>query len=158
MKKTRYILLFIVSVFFFKSTFGQVIDTPIEHYVVNKEPKVKPEFSVSGRILGVNLEDVTGADVINMCSADKSKTDNRGIFHISASAGDTLAVLTPKYSAGLRCVKSAKENLNIILIKRKTDLLPPGYTRSNFNKARKDDEELLRILEKDAKLEAKWKY
>jgi len=157
-KKIRYIFLLIVSVFFFKSTFGQVIDTPIEHYVVNKELKVKPDFAISGRVLGVNLEDVTSADIINMCSAGRSKTDNRGIFHINASAGDTVAVSTPKYSAGLRCVKSAKENLNIILIKRKTDLLPPGYTRGDFNKARKDDEELLRILEKDAKLEAKWKY
>jgi hypothetical protein len=156
MKKILFTILFILSMFFSKITFAQIIDTPIEHYVF--DPKVIPAFPVTGRVIGVNLEDVTGADIVNMCLAEKSKTDSHGTFHINAAIGDTLLILTRKYSTGLQRVKSSKENLNVILIRRKVDLLPPGYSRSDYNKARREDEELIRILEKDAKLEGKWKY
>lgn len=158
MKKAFFTFLFILLIVFSKATFGQIIDTPIEHYVFENAPKVRSEFPVTGRVIGVNLEDVTGADVINICSGDKSKTDSRGTFKIIAASGDTLAFFTRKYSVTRRCIKSGKENVNIILIKRKTDLLPPNYTDGDYNKARKEDEQLMRILEKDAKLEGKWKY
>lgn len=157
MKKVSFIFSFILLISL-KTAFGQIIDTPIEHYVVYNEPKVNPAFRVTGRVLGVNLEDVIGADVINMCSANKTKTDSHGTFRIDAAIGDTLVIATSKYSLWPRYIKSDKENVDIILIKRKVDLLPPGYSRSDYNKARKEDEQLLHVLEKDAKLEAKWKY
>jgi len=132
-------------------------DTAIEHLVVYRTVVYKP-FPVSGRVIGVNLESVKGGQVINICSADTGRTDDNGFFHLSAAAGDTLAFVSPKYSATVVGVRSQKDKFNVILIKRKTASLPPGYAESDYNKAAKEDNNLLKILDKDAKAEGKWNY
>ena len=132
-------------------------DTAIEHLVVYRTVVYKP-FPVSGRVIGVNLESVKGGQVINICSADTGRTDDNGFFHLSAAAGDTLAFVSPKYSATVVGVRSQKDKFNVILIKRKTASLPPGYAESDYNKAAREDNNLLKILDKDAKAEGKWNY
>jgi hypothetical protein len=66
--------------------------------------------------------------------------------------------LSPKYSAKFVGVKSQKDQFNIILIKRQTDALPSGASGADFEKAEKEDNKLLKILDKDAKAEGKWNY
>jgi hypothetical protein len=159
MKKIHLLLLIILPVFFAGAAAAQAVaDTPIEHYVVYEQPKIEKMYTITGRIIGVNLETVQGGTVTNMCTGERTKTDNQGIYRISASKNDSLAFEFPKYSSGLRSIKSPNENLNIIMIKRKADNLPPGYSQSDYKKAVKDDNELYRVLEKDAKLEGRWKY
>jgi hypothetical protein len=161
MKKIILSLLIMVLFFYSKMTLAQdIIDTPITNYVFDKKVKVKinPTFLINGRVLGMNLEDVVGATVTNKHTAEKTITGDHGTFRINAAKGDTLAILISKYSLLLQAVKSATDQVNIIMIKRKADHLPDGYSKSDYNKARREDDELLRILEKDAGIEAKWKY
>jgi len=155
--------LLLLSLFFllFLSEKGlgqETIDTPIEHYIVYKQPKDYVTFSVSGRIIGMNLENVQGVIVTNKRTATKTNSDSRGVYQVSAAKGDTLTFEVAKYSREQYIVKSPKENGNIIMIKRKTDNLSPGSLQSDYDKAHRDDEELMRILQKDAKLEGKWNY
>ena len=163
--KTR--LLFVVFVLlcsFCKQSFCQErVDTPITNFVPQPPPDKKPRpivplytVNLSGRVIGVNLEVVSGAAVTNYRSDEKTLTNSNGIFQITVAKGDTLTIEVGKYSKGLFVVRSLKENINIVMIKRKTDGLTPGA--SGYGKANRDDEELLRILEKDAKLEGKWNY
>jgi hypothetical protein len=156
MKNSLLLLSFVLLIFFSKTVLAQeVADTPAEHSIFAK--KVYKPFILTGRVLGVNLENVHGVVITNICTAETATTDGNGIYHIGASRGDTLNFEISKYSKEVRSIKS-NENLNIIMIKRKTGNLPPGYSRSDYNKAKKEDDELYRILEKDAKLEDKWKY
>jgi len=163
MKKIILPLLIIVLFFNSKTTVAQdIIDTPITHYVFDKKVKVNvkinPVFLVSGRVLGMNLEDIIGATVTNKRTAEKAITADHGTYQIDAAKGDTLVFSIAKYSLELRPVRSATDRLNMIMVKRKADSLPAGYSKSNYNRARREDEELIRILEKDARLEGKWKY
>ncbi|HEY8782659.1 MAG TPA: hypothetical protein VIM16_13630 [Mucilaginibacter sp.] len=167
MKKLFLLFSFILIVLLSKTVLAQeVADTPIVHNIGVQAPKVykakvlklnKP-FPITGRVLGVNLENVEGVIVTNICTAEKASTDSHGIYHIEAAKGDTLAFEIPKYSGELRSIKAQKGNLNIIMIKRKAIDLLPNHSRSDYSKARKDDDELYRILEKDAKIEGKWNY
>jgi len=160
----RYLPIFVLLVLLSKAAFCQeIIDTPIEHYIVYKDPKVikvkiNPPFAITGRVIGMNLENVQDAMVTNICTAETAKTDNNGIYHIHAAKRDTLAFVIPKYSTELRGIKPSKENLNIILIKRKADTFVNKSPGRDYSKALSDDNELYRILEKDAKLEGKWIY
>ena len=156
-KKIIY-LPFIMLLISYTSSYAQEHpDTAIEHFVVYRTVVYKP-FPVSGRVIGVNLESVKGGQVINICSADTGRTDDNGFFHLSAAAGDTLAFVSPKYSATVVGVRSQKDKFNIILIKRQTAALHAGYSGSDYNKAAKEDNNLLKILDKDAKAEGKWNY
>jgi len=164
--KKLYFLLFSIVLFLSNAVLAQdVPDTPIEHDIGIHDPKVfkpkvhkvYPPFMLTGRILGINLESVQGVIIINSCTAEKTITDKNGIYHINAARGDTLDFEVPKYSRDIRGIRSS-ENLNIVMIKRKADNLPPGHSKPEYDKAKKDDEELYRVLEKDAKLEDKWKY
>jgi hypothetical protein len=158
----RYLPLFILLLLLSKTALCQeIIDTPIEHYLVyptQKPAQVRKPFPVTGRIIGINLENVKDATVMNICTAETTKTDNNGIYHITAAKGDTLAFMTTKYSVEMRGIKPSKENLNIIMIKRKADGFSFKKSSKDYNKAVDDDNELYRILEKDAKLEGKWVY
>jgi hypothetical protein len=159
MKKNLLLFLLIPLAFQSKTAIAQAVaDTPIEHYVFYKNPKVYVNIMISGRVIGVNLEDVQGVKVKNIRTAESASTDGHGIFKINAAKGDTLHFEVAKYSKEVRIIKNAKENLNVIMIKRKTDELPPSHSSSDYDKAKKADNELYRILEKDAKLEGKWKY
>ncbi|BAU55814.1 hypothetical protein [Mucilaginibacter gotjawali] len=160
----KYLPIFALLALLSKAAFCQeIIDTPIEHYIVYKDPKVikvkiNPPFAITGRVIGMNLENVQGVMVTNICTAETAKTDNNGIYHIHAAKGDTLAFVIPKYSNELRGIKPSRENLNIILIKRKADSFVNKSPGRDYSKALSDDNELYRILEKDAKLEGKWIY
>jgi len=166
MKKIYLFALFIVPASLIQHAVAQqTTDTPIEHFVprpppdhVFKAQKVAVPFTINGRIVGVNLEDVSGAQVTNICSGETVLTNSRGIYQLKALKGDAIGISFPKYSKEIRIIKSEKDPLNVVLFKRKADNLPPGHTEQDYNKARRDDEDLLRILEKDAKLEDKWKY
>jgi len=164
MKSLRF-LTFLLPLFLSKPAVAQeIIDTPIEHYIV--EPKIpapkiyKPKvyILITGRILGVNLEDVKGAIITNLCTAQKANTDSHGVYHILAAKGDSLGFEFPKYSKNIEAVKTPNDPLNIVMIKRTADNLPAGHSSSDLKKAKSADDELYRILEKDAKLEEKWKY
>jgi hypothetical protein len=147
-----------------KQGFAQeIIDTPITNLILPpKIPKpVKPKVYVmiTGRVLGVNLENVQGVIVTNICTDEKVSTDNHGIYHINVAKGDSVGFAVAKYSSVLKGIKSDKaETLNVIMIKRKADNLPPGHSRDDYNKAKTEDDDLYRILEKDAKVEGKWNY
>lgn len=164
-RKLYFLLLFAGLLFSNTGRAQDVPDTPIEHDIGIHDPKLtKPKvrkvslpFIITGRVIGVNLENVPGVIVINTCTAEKTSTDKNGIYHINVAKGDTLDFEVGKYSSDVRGIRS-NENLNIVMIKRKTDNLPPGYSKPDYNKAKNDDDELYRILQKDAKLEDKWKY
>jgi len=159
MKKLFFLLSFTGSVFLSKTVWcQQIIDTPIEHDIGIKEPKVIKSFVINGRVIGVNLENVQGVSVTNIRTGDKVNTDSRGLFQVNIIKGDTLTFSVSKYSKETRIIKYPNENLNVIMIKRKVDELPSNYSQSDYNKASREDDELYHILEKDAKLEDKWKY
>ncbi|MGH7237242.1 MAG: hypothetical protein ACREGF_01770 [Candidatus Saccharimonadales bacterium] len=160
LKKLSFLLLFFALNFLSQSSSAQTApDTAIEYFVVYRSTADYKPFPVTGRVIGINnLEIVKGATVINICTGETTRTNNNGIYHTSGAKDDTLAFVLPKYSASLRCIKSPKEKINVILFNKKVDGLHPGYSRPDYNRAVKDDKELLKILEKDAKLEGKWKY
>jgi hypothetical protein len=137
---------------------AQVIDTPIVYFQHDPKVVVKDTFLIKGRVIGFNLEDIGAASVTNMCTGEGTTTNKRGMYQIRAVKNDTVVFQFARHSLEYREAKRSKENLNIILIRRKTEELPVGYSRSDYNKARKADEEFYRILEKDAKLEGRWIY
>jgi|SRR6185437_4424820 len=159
MKKTLLLILVIPLAFQSKTAMAQAVaDTPIEHYVFYKDPKVYVNILITGRVIGVNLEDVQGVNIKNIRTGQSASSDSHGIFKINAAKRDTLHFEVAKYSKEVRIIKNPKENLNVIMIKRKTDELPADRSSSDYDKAKKADNELYRILEKDAKLEGKWNY
>jgi hypothetical protein len=160
MKKPFLLLCFVLFVLLSKTASAQVVDTPIEHDIGIHDPKPKVFNSVllTGRVIGVNLENVPGVSVKNIRTSEKVSTDSRGIYQVNAIKSDTLVFYIAKYSKDTMIVKSLKDNLNLIMFKRKVDELPADYSSSDFNKAKREDNELYRVLEKDARLEEKWKY
>jgi hypothetical protein len=136
----------------------ETTDTAIRFFVKYNTPLEYKPFPITGRVIGTNLESIKGAEVINICTGETTKADDNGIFHFQAGKGDTLAFAGSKYSATIIGVKSPKEKFNIILIKRKANTLPPGHSGSDYEKAKKEDEGLYKILDKDAKEEGKWNY
>jgi hypothetical protein len=153
--------LFLILIFGLLSEFScaqATTDTVIEHFVVYNDHVVYKPFAITGRVIGANLESIKGAEVVNICSGKTTRADDNGIFHFEAAKGDSLAFAGSKYSATVVGVRSAKDKFNIILIKRKTGGLPHEHSRSDYDKAKKDDDELYKILDKDAKEEGKWNY
>lgn len=134
------------------------MDTAITYIVKYRTPPEYKPFAITGRVIGTNLESIKAAQVINICSGQTTNADDNGIFHFQAAKGDTLAFIGSRYPPMTTGVKSPKDKFNIILMKRKADLLPPGHSRSDYEKAKKDDENLYKILDKDAKEEGKWNY
>ena len=158
-KKALLIFPFLILIFLSKSSQAQeVTDTPIRNFILYNRPVVYKPFPVTGRVVGMNLEILKAAEVINLCTAETTKADDNGIYHISAGKGDTLAFAYGRYSATLLGIKAPKDKINIVLMKRKADNLPPGHSESDYEKAKKEDDELYKILDKDAKLEGKWNY
>jgi hypothetical protein len=155
MKKILLLLSFILLLFLSKTSSAQIIDTPIVHDLT---PRIYKTFAIQGRVIGVNLEDVAGVTITNKRTAGKITTNSHGIYEVNAAKGDTLFFEVSKYSKVMEVIRNPKERLNIILIKKKTDELPANHSSSDYNKANRADDELLRILEKDAKLEGKWNY
>jgi hypothetical protein len=154
-KKTSFLSLFILLFLSGSAMAQEIIDTPIVHDLT---PKVYKTFFVSGRVVGMNLETVQGVNIVNKRTGETASTDGSGIYKISAAKTDTLFFKTGKYSMEMRQIKTPGDKMNVIMIKRKTDELPAGHSQSDFNKAQREDNELYRILEKDAKLEGKWVY
>ncbi|HEY4325219.1 MAG TPA: hypothetical protein VGN20_14575 [Mucilaginibacter sp.] len=155
--RTLFLSVFFIFTFFSsKTTFAQIIDTPIEHYVFAKDPKPFIIKVVKGRVIGMSLENLNGVTVSNTRTAEKVITNNLGFYQLNVAKYDTITFESPGHSKELRVIKRTNENLNVILIKRKTDTLSPGS--EEYKKAGKADNELYRILEKDAKLEGKWNY
>ncbi|MFI5137342.1 MAG: hypothetical protein ACHQIM_05905 [Sphingobacteriales bacterium] len=159
MKNLRFLII-ILLLFLSKAAMAQeIIDTPIEYFVVApKAIKPKTYVLVTGRILGVNLEDVKGAIITNLCTAEKASSDSHGVYHIRAAKGDSIGFEFPKYSKNIAAVKAPDDPLNIVMIKKTADNLPAVHSPSDLRKAKNADDELYRILQKDAKLEDKWKY
>ncbi len=158
MKKSPLLLTFILFVFLSKNAFGQeVIDTPITNFY--KPPRVYVNFPVKGRVIGiVNLEDLEGVIIANKRTAEKTTTNNHGFYQLNGAKGDTLFFEFSRYSKDMRVIKSAKENLNVILTNKKVNSLSANALKSDLKKAEREDEELYRILEKDAEREGKWSY
>lgn len=154
-KKITFLPLFILLFISGSALAQEIIDTPIEHDV---SIKVYNSFLVNGRVIGMNLETLQGVNVTNKRTNETAGTDASGIYKISAAKGDTLFFKSGKYSMEMCQVKTPGEKMNVILIKRKTDDLAAGHSQSDFKKAQRDDNEIYRILEKDAKLEGKWVY
>jgi len=158
-KKLRPLFFFVVLMMGSKVTQAQAVtDTPITNNILYYKPVDYKPFPVTGRIIGMNLEILKAALVVNLCTAETTKADDNGIYHINAGKGDTLAFAFGRYSATLLGIKSPKDRFNIILMKRKANNLPAGHSGSDYDKAKKDDDELYKILDKDAKLEGKWNY
>ncbi len=149
--KKLYLFFFLIVVLS-KTSYAQAIDTPVT------EPRVIEKFLINGRVIGFNLEDLDGATIINVCSAEKVSANSHGIYRITAAKGDTLIFEFAHHSKEVRPIKYPKEKLNVIMVKRKTDDLPANYSRREYNNAVKADAEFYRILEKDARLEGKWNY
>jgi hypothetical protein len=157
MKKLLLLLSFVSLLFLSKTALcQQIIDTPITNLIL--PPTVIKTFPVNGRVLGFNLEFLRGVIVTNSRTKEKTNTDSRGIFHMDVSKEDTLTFEIANHSKETRTVKSAKDHINVIMIRRKVDELPPNALLSTIDAAAEADDKFYRILEKDAKLEGKWKY
>jgi hypothetical protein len=158
MKKSLLLLSFILLVFLSKNALGQeVIDTPITNFY--KPPRVYVNFPVKGRVIGiVNLEELEGVAIANKRTSEKTTTNSHGFYQLNAAKGDTLLFNFSRYSKDVRVIKSPKENLNVILINKKVNSLPANSSKSDLKKAEREDEDLYRILEKDAEREGKWNY
>jgi len=157
MKKILVSLSFILLILLSKTAFCQVIiDTPITNFV--KQPNLYVIVPIRGRVIGLNLEVLHGVIITNKRTGDKSSSDNNGIYQLSVAKGDTLIFEFLNHSKETRIIKHPQENLNVVMIKRTADQLPPNASPSDLRKAEKADDELYRILEKDAKLEGKWNY
>jgi hypothetical protein len=115
-------------------------------------------FTVNGRVLGFNLEFLQGVIVTNSRTKEKTITDSRGFFRLTGARDDNFIFEVAGHSKEIRVVKSAKDKLNVIMIKRKVDELPPNASQATIDEATAADDKFYRILEKDAKLEEKWKY
>jgi|GEM_PF-1226972 len=151
-------LVFVLTFFAGAGRAQETTDTAITYIVKYRTPPDYKPFPITGRVIGTNLESIKSAQVINICTGQTTNADDNGIFHFQAAKGDTLAFIGSRYPPTITGVKSPKDKFNIILMKRKADLLPPGHSRSDYEKAKKDDENLYKILDKDAKEEGKWNY
>jgi hypothetical protein len=158
-KKALFIFLLAILSLLSKNTLAQAVtDTPITNFISYNKPVIYKPFPITGRIVGMNLEILKAALVVNLCTAETTRANDNGIYHISAGKGDTLAFAYGRYSATLLGIKSPKDKFNVVLMKRKAGNLPPGHSGSDYEKAKKEDDELYKILDKDAKLEGKWNY
>jgi len=135
--------------------FSQIIDTPIVHYLT---PINYIMFNVSGRVINMNLKDISEVTITNKRTGETAKTDIIGVFHINAAVRDTLFFEYPKLSTEMRSIKHPKDQINVVLIARKADNLPLNYSKNEHDRAIREDERFYHILEKDAKLEGKWHY
>jgi hypothetical protein len=147
--------LFSVTLMFFvsKTSLAQIIDTPIEHYVFAHDEKM---FLLKGRVIGLNLENLNGAIISNIRTDEKATTNTKGFYQLNAAKSDTISFEFANHSKEIRTIKYPDEKLNVILILRQADGINSSSTA--YRKAIKADNELYRILEKDAKLEGKWNY
>jgi hypothetical protein len=151
--KTLFLSTLFISILFLpKISNAQIIDTPIEHYVFAKDL----EKVIKGRVIGMSLENIGNATVSNIRTKEKATTNSQGFYELKAAKEDTIVFEHVGHSKELRVIKHTEDKLNVILIKRKTDTLDPDS--GDYKKAAKADNELYRILEKDAKLEGKWNY
>jgi len=158
-KQLLFLVLFFVFTFLAKIACCQETpDTAITFFVKYRTPVIYKPFPVSGRVIGTNLESIKSAEIVNICTGETTKADDNGIYHFQAAKGDTLAFLGGRYSPTVVGVRSPKDKFNVILIKRKAWNLPSGHSNSDYEKAKKEDEELYKILDKDAKEEGKWNY
>jgi hypothetical protein len=158
MKKLSLLFAFILLVFLSKNVLGQeVIDTPITNFY--KPPRVYVNSPITGRVIGiVNLEELGGVAVANKRTTEKTTTNNHGFYQLNAAKGDTLLFDFSRYSKDIRVIRNPKEKLNVILMNKKVNSLPANASKSDLRKAERDDEDLYRILEKDAEREGKWSY
>lgn len=156
--KTAPAFLFFLT-FFIKPILAQErVDTPLQYIVTYPAHIESKPFPVTGRLVGMNLEILKGALATDICTGESVKTDDNGFFHLNAAKGDTLGFCYGRYSVTMVPVKTSKEHYNVVLMKRKTDGLPQPYTHSEYDKAKKEDEDMYKILDKDAKLEGRWNY
>ena len=143
-------IMLIALIFFSKSASAQVV----EIYV----PPTLDTALIKGRIIGANLQNIKGATITNKRTNKKDTTNIVGFYTARAAVGDTLFFDYPGLSREVRKVKKLTSKMNVILIRRKIDSLPAHTLKRDSSNAEKADEELYRILEKDAKLEGKWNY
>ena len=113
---------------------------------------------IRGRVIGINLDILQGVVITDKRTGDKTNSDNNGIYRLNVAKGDTVTFDLAPRSQETRVIKRTQDALNVILIKRAANQLPANSSPTDIKKAKKADDELYRILEKDAKLEGKWNY
>jgi hypothetical protein len=157
MKKISLLLPFILLILLSKTAHcQQVADTSNANSAASHSTYVI--VPIKGRVIGLNLEVLQGVIIANKRTNDKTNSDNNGIYHLNVAKGDTITFELAPRSQEIRVIKHTQDALNVILIKRTADQLPVNTSPTDLKKAKKADEELYRILEKDAKLEGKWNY
>lgn len=155
-KKLFIALLLIFGMSVSKKASAQYFD-PVFDDKAPKEKTVEIYF-IKGRVIGINLQELENVTITNICSNETTTTDKKGFYQLNVSKGDTLSFNFPHFSKDVLFIKNPKENLNVILIHKKVEALPPNASRSEVKKAIKEDEDLYDILEKDAKRDGKWTY
>jgi hypothetical protein len=114
--------------------------------------------TIKGRVIGQNMEELEGVNIINLCNAESATTNNRGFFRINAVKGDSLLFTCKKYSKDQRAVKRLTDNVNVVMITRKTASLPENFTNDEYKTAARADDKLYNILDKGAEREGIWNY
>lgn len=140
MKKLIYLSLLLLLIISFKQTSAQTSTT------------------VKGRIIGQAMEELEGVSIVNMCNAETAITNKRGFYQIRAAKGDTLFFSCNKYSRDSRPIKRLTDNVNVIMINRKTAALPDNFTTGEYKTAAREDDKLYDILEKGAERNGVWNY
>jgi hypothetical protein len=114
--------------------------------------------TIRGRVLGQDLEELQGVKIINMCNADTATTNKRGFYKIFVSKGDTLVFVSNHYNQWARAVKRVADNVNVVMINRKTAVVTGSPKSDEFKKAAKEDDKLYEILDKGAERNGQWNY
>lgn len=157
MKKILITLSFTLLILLSKPAFcQQVADAPNANNLML--PDLYKTVLIRGRVIGINLEVLQDVIITNKRTGDKTNSDNNGIYQLNVIEGDTITFELVPRSQETRVIKHKQGALNVILIKRTADQLPVASSPADLKKAKKADDELYRILEKDAKLEGKWNY
>jgi hypothetical protein len=123
-----------------------------------KSSSAQTTATIKGRVIGQAMEELEGVTIVNVCHTEMATSNSRGFFQIKAAKGDTLIFISSKYSQGKSFVKHLTDNVNVVMITRKTAALPIGFTDDDFRKAAREDEKLYDILEKGAERNGTWIY
>lgn len=111
---------------------------------------------ISGHIIDKNLNDLTGAQITNLNTHEKSYANEYGNYSIKAKMGDTLSFAFIGETTEKRMIIDTSKHLNILLINKTVNDLGAIWTKKQYKKAEREINRYYKQLEEKAKKEGKW--
>lgn len=113
---------------------------------------------IKGRVVGEQLENVPGAEIINLRTHQEVVADASGFYDINAAIGDTLTFKFIGYTQEKRVVVNIAKNINVLLIDKAVNDLGAIWTKKQWKKAEEAKNNYYKQLEKKADQLGKWNY